>query len=629
MPKTYSVKEAAAILGFSTNTIYTYLNDRKLKGIRVGKGKFRIPQSEIDRMTGSTQPTSVIVPQVEATEQRVFEPFVVKRPVENNVLSLYDWLIGLGSMILGGSMFVYTAALDHMVQPQFVFWYGIVRFLLILFGFGYIVSKFLVRISPLWPVIYKVSLFGIYGWFFGLSLVAQDTKGAVIGLIPAVIILLELFVTQSFSSLVTFAILLIAFVNTALVAFFPIQLTQLLSSFGIVGPLGLWGNIAIVLVPYIVYIGLIVTYRSTSRLYYVIVLFCSLTCMVGGYHTGVNLFWRQGLSFLFVGLVLFAHICFETASMRAVKKPWLSLFTFGSLAILFLGVIASLKIFELTMYEYANRELQVKVENGKLYLETIFEYAQRMFHIHTSDEVVVRAIARKDREVLTEQAKMLFEQFPHVYRVVILDKEGTEVANYPRDVALEGKNFAYRKYFQDVMVSKSAIFSDAIETSGTIRKTTFVKASPIMQGDDVVGVFVGAFDLEAIGNKLQSFAADESGEYFGVLDRQGVRLINPNTASIGTSITKEELKKFDTISYWKTHLDTRLNPQGKLVFATYRTTDVAHLNISAVEPVEENLRTKLIARLVVTVVFVYGFIAILVAWYISYKEYGNTIRRNS
>lgn len=54
MKKFYSVKEAANILGFSTNTIYTHLEEGSLKGKRVGgRGRFKIPYSELAPYLGT------------------------------------------------------------------------------------------------------------------------------------------------------------------------------------------------------------------------------------------------------------------------------------------------------------------------------------------------------------------------------------------------------------------------------------------------------------------------------------------------------------------------------------------------------------------------------------------------
>ena len=53
MPKTYTVKQVAVALGFSTNTVYKYLDEGKIKATRLGsEGRFRIPESEVTRLLG-------------------------------------------------------------------------------------------------------------------------------------------------------------------------------------------------------------------------------------------------------------------------------------------------------------------------------------------------------------------------------------------------------------------------------------------------------------------------------------------------------------------------------------------------------------------------------------------------
>src|SRR3989344_2195405 len=43
----YSVKDAANLLGVSTNTIYTYLKEGKITSRRIGQGRFKIPYSQL------------------------------------------------------------------------------------------------------------------------------------------------------------------------------------------------------------------------------------------------------------------------------------------------------------------------------------------------------------------------------------------------------------------------------------------------------------------------------------------------------------------------------------------------------------------------------------------------------
>src|SRR3990167_304165 len=64
MPKTYTVKQVAKILGFSTNTVYKYLDEGKIKATRLGsEGRFRIPEEELIRLVGKN---GIPTPQNEA-----------------------------------------------------------------------------------------------------------------------------------------------------------------------------------------------------------------------------------------------------------------------------------------------------------------------------------------------------------------------------------------------------------------------------------------------------------------------------------------------------------------------------------------------------------------------------------
>ena len=69
MPATYTVKQVSKLLGYSTNSIYTFLKEKRLKGVRIGKGRFRIPQSELDKflqvekgILSKTSPINPIAP---------------------------------------------------------------------------------------------------------------------------------------------------------------------------------------------------------------------------------------------------------------------------------------------------------------------------------------------------------------------------------------------------------------------------------------------------------------------------------------------------------------------------------------------------------------------------------------
>ena len=57
MNRIYDVKQAAHILGISTNTMYKYLNEGKVQGVRgYQRGVFRIPSKSLEKFLGSRLP---------------------------------------------------------------------------------------------------------------------------------------------------------------------------------------------------------------------------------------------------------------------------------------------------------------------------------------------------------------------------------------------------------------------------------------------------------------------------------------------------------------------------------------------------------------------------------------------
>lgn len=74
MEKTYSVKETAKLLGYSTNSVYGFLDKGLIKSVRIGNGKFKIPQSEIDKfMIGRGSEVETISPKKEMLSMKAYE----------------------------------------------------------------------------------------------------------------------------------------------------------------------------------------------------------------------------------------------------------------------------------------------------------------------------------------------------------------------------------------------------------------------------------------------------------------------------------------------------------------------------------------------------------------------------
>src|SRR3990172_2537397 len=114
MPKkTYTVKEVSDLLGFSTNTVYKYLDEGKIKATRLGKeGRFRISADEINRLVPESRET--------VSPQAVDIPAsgLLGLPRIMNAPSLFDWFTSVLAVTLGASEFLFPVySLDIAFQP--------------------------------------------------------------------------------------------------------------------------------------------------------------------------------------------------------------------------------------------------------------------------------------------------------------------------------------------------------------------------------------------------------------------------------------------------------------------------------------------------------------------------------
>ena len=89
MDKIYTVKEAAKILSFSTNTLYKYLEEGTIKAAR-GAGqqaRFRIPHSSLEEYLGSPLDELQVLQAINPAEYAKRQEFSSSPALENSTVS--------------------------------------------------------------------------------------------------------------------------------------------------------------------------------------------------------------------------------------------------------------------------------------------------------------------------------------------------------------------------------------------------------------------------------------------------------------------------------------------------------------------------------------------------------------
>ena len=119
--KLYTVKEAADIVGVSTNTLYKYLLEGKIKSARGThkQGRFRIPHSALEEFLGTTIVNTDPVPPV-ASETLSPTPIPHTSNLARKKLIRFLLLLCLLALIL-----------DTLINPTWTVTSGILRLLLL------------------------------------------------------------------------------------------------------------------------------------------------------------------------------------------------------------------------------------------------------------------------------------------------------------------------------------------------------------------------------------------------------------------------------------------------------------------------------------------------------------------
>lgn len=139
MSKLYTVKQASKILGFSTNTVYKYINDGSLKASRASnnKGRFRITKRSLEEFVGGKLPTEtpVVAEQLEPMASPVPEETIASG-TQKPSLSLQASRV----LLLGGLVLMIIEALtvsDISVTGQILRLVTLIIFFILVYQFVY------------------------------------------------------------------------------------------------------------------------------------------------------------------------------------------------------------------------------------------------------------------------------------------------------------------------------------------------------------------------------------------------------------------------------------------------------------------------------------------------------------
>lgn len=571
--KYYTVKEAAAILAVSTNTLYKYLDEGKIRSRRFGQGRFKIPATELaayinpqnavreaDLKNASLNPTgqpSMLVdqnaagafaPAVATDQKNVSDSMSEDVEVEDSqipaAISADDgssispgvndkvlWRLFKGLAFLGmGIIYIFTAnrIFDSSSTP---FLNESKAILNLIMPYGLIVAGFLTladvfyeeklrKIDPLIHILSAITLS-----YFGFVAAINGEYGRFVFAATFAVVIVSHIISginhegsfmEAFAKFTAISSLIGGVVVILNPAFFPVPaFVELIKAHpGIFGIL--W--FGLLSVPSL----FILTENGKKSLFFSGLFFFVSGIMTLIIATQQTIDSQWDVAFISYLMVIFGFFLVWWCSSNFVIRRE----KFNILAFSFLWATSAVLI---GFYVIANISKQVEKEKESIIVSNLhsninkfksyLDETQSLLTSYAGNQSTVAVISQSDSEAAIAQAKEIYEKSTFARRVLIYNSEGYAVGVYPRETLSQGTNFSSRDYFQQTKSSYKGIVS-SIFSSVNGNKAIMV-TEPVFKDNSFYGMIGLSLDLDKISADLQSgvgdgylvHAIDQSGEY--------------------------------------------------------------------------------------------------------------------
>lgn len=602
MSQTYTVKQVADILGYSTNSIYSFLKEKRIKGVRVGRGRFRIPQEELDRLLAK-KPISALtqilaIPQTKAVPQTIMAQLPVNTPVPTpsiyipydarvEVPSLFDWFVGVSSILLSFSMFLFSSYQEEFNIQRFNIWLIPIKISFLAAGIGLLFTDIIGKRYALWHSVFQGILLLSYSLFSLILWQAMDREGALVfGLLALTLLVNFIFAPKGIASFAFYAALLI-FITPAMLVSYPVvlNLPPTIPSLPLTHPLLVGAWITAVAGGSLFLWWSYYHHRFIFRLLLTTIAVFLIILSLGYAN---SLYWGRSLFLLMTALVGIFLPTWESLHFNHKHDRRVVFNVFGIILFLFLIVIALVRLIQTNLIDYGGKQLGDKVTYGRIVVESTLDSSLSTLKGTAVNPLLVEALTKEDKEVLVGLTRGMFEGNRSFLEILTWNSQGTLLTVYPynssREPSYESLTDATRKTLAS---RKSSVFEILVGESK--EKLIFLTVPVIDSQKSQVGVLSGVLDLNFLGDKLQQLATTKMGEYFVVVDKEGQALLQPEGIDIdevALLLVNARLGGTDKHGVFQSY-----SASGLPIFLAYETVDQTDWMVAAQAPLGAIVRT--------------------------------------
>lgn len=553
MAATYTVKQVAEILGYSTNSIYTFLKEKRIEGVRVGKGRFRIPQSELNRLlliskgqTAAEKQEGNIVPMtgtLVVPDKGIITPHEHTPPFSLSLFggahtvtgNIFDWFIGIATVVSGIALFLFNQIFDLVHTQLATLIVSSVRILLIGGGIGILLTNFVYDSHRMWHRIFHGVLF-VAGIIITVVFAMIRDIDAV-GVYGTLTVVIGLTMFVRLGRIIPFALYLTLLAAVAPIVAFAAptdsHVAALVNALNVT-PVVMAIGLSCICFGFILLFWLGV-YRKKA-LFWLCTYAAAIVYFLLAFLFARHQVWSRAFYFMILGLTSMYLPSWEDLSMsRNRKAHTLAIGVFAVIMAVLLIGIAVVHVTQLNVIATVERENVQKVDYARAAMESAIRSVKSTVTTASINPDLIAAVSEKNVPSLTNVSRIMFDSSDSIQRIVILDKDGQGLFLYPLGI-FNQIDLSFRDYFIQARDTGKLYVSDVFETStdNSHRKVVAISAPLITADKQFVGVLVASLNLNAISSRLQKIAVSDRGEYIVVLDSHGKRVMHPERSLIGT-----------------------------------------------------------------------------------------------
>lgn len=607
LPKaTYSVSEVATILGYSTNSIYTFLEKKKIKAIRMGKGRFKIPASEVERLLSGPKniPASSVTTLPVGTQTIHALPSRTALGITDSMdepLDIFPWFFSLASIVSGASLFIFSTSVEMMANAGLLWILWIVRFVFLIAG-----------IFGLWTLLVgngnsraKMSAFGLgviaSFTLVGVSLLLGRPVGALLYGSFGISILASFFVP----GIRAFAINVLLFlVGLGMIGiFFPKVhgLEQLIPT-GISFPTQ---YLALGILGYTLLSGLLYHLgKKYSRILGILgVASMFFLFAVISVALAQHLSWVMSFMVLTMAVSMGIAVFWEPDSLRRRSDKAVFTMTFLLIGSIFLLTIGVVHVISSSLLSTMADTLEDRVTYGKVVTVTAVDTVKNALEGMAQNTVFGDAVGKKSLDILSAYSRGLIEGNRMIAEVHIADTAGVILQSYPKEDDPPDEYERVKELLREALSTGKPLVRTLLYTErGATEPHTWIAVPVYDSNRQIVGGVTGDMNVGELSDSLQRIGRSERSEYLEIIDSDGHIIVHPNFGDTGQA---QAHKQFTAISgNGQSGFAKTVDERGEIVLQVSDSVGRMNWGISAMAPVYSSMELMPVAALVVSLVVV-------------------------